>query len=100
MRSYPIWNRVQACIYQSDKSWGAKDDSNVEILIGTSAQNSHTFVTTRTLRVVTEKETIFKFYVDGVKIKEARFQNVKGRATGDPVMETFNSVDFNAGDFA
>jgi len=99
-RSYPIWNKVQACIYQSDKSWGARDESNVEILIGSSASNSHTFVTTRTKKVVTDTHVIFKFYVDGVKVKEARFENVKGKASGHPEMETFTNVDFESGDFA
>lgn len=99
-RSYPIWNKVQACIYQSDKSWGAKEESNVEILIGSSAQNSHTFVTTRTVRKVTDTEVIFKFYVDGVKVKEARFDNVKGRASGEPRIETFSNWTVESGDFA
>ena len=29
--SYPIWNDVQACIYGSSKSWGAKDTCNVYV---------------------------------------------------------------------
>lgn len=99
-RSYPIWNKVQACIYQSDKSWGARGESNVEILIGSSAKNSHTFVTTRTVRKITDKEVIFKFYLDGIKVKEARFENVDGKASGHPEMETFSNWTVESGDFA
>jgi hypothetical protein len=90
-RSYPIWNKVQACIYQSNKSYGAKDDSNVETFVGTSAKNSHLFLETRVLRVETENEIIFKFYVDGIKLKEAVFKNKKGKASGEPVMQFFNN---------
>lgn len=99
-RQYPIWNKVQACIYQSNKSYGAKDDSNVEIFVGTSSNNSHLFVETRVLRVETEDKIIFKFYVDNVKVKEARFTNLKGKASGNPTMEFFNNFHFESGDFA
>lgn len=83
-RQYPIWNKVKACIYQSDKSWGAKSDSNVEILVGSSSGNSHKFVDIRTRRVETDAEIIFKFYVDDIKIKEFRFTNLKGKPQGEP----------------
>ena len=99
-RSYPIWNKVRACIYQSDKSWGAKDDSNVEIYVGSSGKNSHLFVTFRTVKKVTDDKVIFKFYVDDIKVKEARFDNVNGKASGVPDIETYNSVKFESGDFA
>ena len=70
MRSYPIWNNVQACIYQSSKSWGAKDQSQVEVVVGTSAKNSHKFVTHKTTHRTMEDGTQeFRFYVDGVVVK-------------------------------
>jgi hypothetical protein len=40
-RNYPIWHNVEACIYQSTKSYGAQDTSKDEILVGSSAKNSH-----------------------------------------------------------
>lgn len=99
-RQYPIWNKVRACIYQSNKSYGAKDDSNVEIFVGSSSGNSHLFVETRVVRVETDEKIIFKFYVDNIKVKEARFLNVKGKASGVPTMEVFNNFHFKSGDLA
>ena len=47
-RSYPIWNKVTACIYGSSKSYGVKADGQVDVVVGTSAKNSHDFVSHRT----------------------------------------------------
>ena len=47
-RSYPIWNKVTACIYGSNKSYGVKADGQVDGVVGTSAKNSHDFVSHRT----------------------------------------------------
>lgn len=70
MKQHSIWNRVQACIYKSNKSWGAKDESYVEVLVGTSAKNSHSFVNHRTThRTFDDGTQEFRFYVDGVCIK-------------------------------
>ena len=44
MASYPIWNRITACIYKGGKSYGVRETGEVEILVGTSAANSHLFV--------------------------------------------------------
>jgi len=41
-----------------------------------------------------------KFYVDGIKVKEARFENVDGKASGHPEMETFSNWKVESGDFA
>jgi len=99
-RSYPIWNKVTACIYGSSKSFGAKDDSGIEILVGNGANNSHLFVELNTKKIITDDKVIFKFYVDGVKVKEARFTNVKGKASGEPTMEFFNNFTFKSGDLS
>ena len=70
--SYPIWNKVNACIYKSGKSWGAKDESGVQVCVGTSAKNSHDFVNHRTThRVHDDGSHEFRFFVDGVCIKRA-----------------------------
>ena len=69
-RSYPIWNQVDACIYQSSKSWGAKQTSCVHVKVGTSAMNSHDFVKHEvTHRQLENGDKEFRFYVDGKCIK-------------------------------
>ena len=42
--SYPIWNNVEACIYGSSKSWGARNTCNVNVNVGSSAKYSNHFV--------------------------------------------------------
>ena len=86
MRNYPIWNKVTACIYNSIKSWGVKDTGEVEVLIGSSAKNSHTFL--NTLITQKNKETkfgyckVFTYSVDDVIIKKAYFDiDAKGNAS-------------------
>lgn len=72
MRSYPIWNEVEACIYNSSKSYGAKQQSNVNVKVGTSARNSHDFLTHRTTcRDLEDGSKEFRFYVDNKLIKRA-----------------------------
>ena len=72
MRSYPIWNIVQACIYKSGKSWGSREESAVDVVVGTSAQNSHYFVSHKTTyRTHDDGTQEFRFYVDGVVVKRA-----------------------------
>ena len=44
MASYPIWNRITACIYKGGKSYGVRETGEVTVLVGTSASNSHLFV--------------------------------------------------------
>ena len=72
MHSYPIWNKIQACIYKGAKSYGIKEDGQNEILIGTSASNSHSFVKTRVTHKKHEDGTrTYHFYLDDVLIKKA-----------------------------
>ena len=79
-RAYSIWNKVTACVYQSEKSFGAKDNSNITINVGSGPQNSHEFVKIATVKDIQEKEIIFKFFIDGIKYKEMVFVNNKERA--------------------
>jgi hypothetical protein len=70
--SYPIWNDVSACIYKSGKSWGAKTAAAVAVLVGSSARNSHKFVThTTTHRQHPNGDREFRFFVDDRCIKRA-----------------------------
>jgi hypothetical protein len=69
MKHYPIWIDVNACIYKSSKSYGAKDTNEQTIYVGTSRSNSHELV-----RIVTTKREkgnyiVFKFSVDDNVIK-------------------------------
>lgn len=71
-KAYPIWNKVQACIYKASKSWGARADCVVEVLVGTSSSNSHEFLThVTTHRVLANGDKSFRFYVDNVCVRQA-----------------------------
>ena len=72
-RSYPIWTKVEACIYKSDKSFGAKDTSSQEIFVGTSAKNSHKIAEICTTKREHDDEIVFKFSLDGEVLKTIRF---------------------------
>ena len=81
MRAYPIWNKVTACIYKNGqngaKSYGVKETGDVEVVIGTSAQNSHPFVNHRvTHREQDNGDRTYHFYLDGVLVKRAEL--IKG----------------------
>ena len=72
MYSYPIWNDVTACIYKGDKSYGIKSTGEVSVDIGTSAKNSHHFLThTTTHRQLENGDREYRFYIDGEIIKRA-----------------------------
>ena len=71
-RQYPIWNIITACIYNSCKSYGVKNTGDVEIRVGTSSRNSHTFLKHSTTHRENENgDKEFRFYVDGQLIKRA-----------------------------
>ena len=70
--NYPIWNKVQACIYKTGRSWGARKEAAVDVLVGTSRHNSHSFVShCTTHRTHEDGSQEFRFYVDGQVIKKA-----------------------------
>ena len=71
-QSYPIWNKVTACIYKSSKCYGVREDGLNEILIGTSASNSHAFVKTRvTHKKHEDGSRTYHFYIDDQLYKTA-----------------------------
>ena len=85
-RSYPIWVDVEACIYQSSKSYGARDTNTQTILVGSSRKNSHELC-----KIVNYKRTyeeyhghknvvVFKTKIDGITVKEIIFSDNKGKA--------------------
>ena len=50
MRNHSIWNVVQACIYKSPKSWGARDICEVNVKVGSSSTYSNQFVNHKTTK--------------------------------------------------
>ena len=72
MKQYPIWNVIKSCIYKSDKSYGIREHGETTILVGSSSRNSHHFLTTETThRLLENGDREFRFYVDGVYIKNS-----------------------------
>ena len=78
MSSYPIWNKITACIYKAGKSYGVKDTGEVEVCVGTSSSNSHAFVKHATThRELENGDRSFHFYVDGDCVKKALLRKGK-----------------------
>mgnify|MGYP003138165884 FL=1 len=95
-RSYPIWNKVQACIYKSFTGWGTKNTGEVEIFVGSSAKNSHSFVEhkiTRREKVWRGQEVIvFSFSVDNKVIKRTVFSKDK-RGNAKEKLKVFSKLN-------
>ena len=77
-RQYPIWNKITACIYKADKSYGVRESGEVKIVVGTSSSNSHAFVT----HAVTHREhengdREYRFHVNGDCVKKALLRKGK-----------------------
>ena len=71
-RQYPIWNKIQACIYKSNKSYGVKERGEVDIYVGSSSSNSHLFLS----HSITHKEhdngdRTYYFKINNEVIKKA-----------------------------
>ena len=78
MASYPIWNKITACIYKGSKCYGVRNDGTNEILIGTSKSNSHEFVKTRVTHKKHEDGTrTYQFYLDDKLIKKATLKGTE-----------------------
>mgnify|MGYP003109647210 FL=1 len=96
MRTYPIWNKITACIYNSSKSYGVKDTGENEIYIGSSAKNSHLFlhsiITKRTENTKYGKCIVFKYSVDNVVIKKAYF-DIDARGSAKDLIKTENKLN-------
>ena len=84
MKSYPIWNDITACNYQSSKSYGTRETGETSIYVGSSRANSNDFlkhITTKRNGIYNDKDCIiFSFSVDGVVIKKMIFEDNQGRA--------------------
>lgn len=80
MKAYPIWNQVTACIYKSDKSYGAKNQSITKILVGSSKNNSHELGKICTNKTILGNRIIFTLKVNGKIINTLKFVNNNGTA--------------------
>jgi len=85
MKSFPIYNEVESCIYKAPKSYGAKDTSKCTIYVGSSKKNSHqlaTVITTRRSKQDKKYGEIIEFNIsiDGVIIKKMLFKNENNKA--------------------
>ena len=70
MAQYPIWNKITACIYKSDKSYGVRRTGDVEVRVGTSSHNSHVFLHhTTTVRNHENGDKEFRFSIDKELVK-------------------------------
>ena len=81
MRSYPIWNKVTACIYNSAKSFGAENTSEIEVLVGTSSKSHCTIITTKREQIHPRfgNCTVFQTSLDGVILKQSWFTMKNGK---------------------
>ena len=68
---YPIWNKIQSCVYANksgstgNKSYGVKEYGEVNVVVGTSAKNSHDFITHKTTHKLHENgDREYRFYID------------------------------------
>lgn len=94
MRSYPIWNKITACIYNSDKSYGVQEVGDTEILVGSSASNSHRLAKVRTRRKEINAFLVsFQLKVDGMLIKEAVFTTKDDGIKANELVYTANLIN-------
>mgnify|MGYP003632895552 CR=1 FL=1 len=93
-RSYPIWNRITACIYNSPKSYGVKEIGDTEILVGSSGSNSHTLGKVRTRKLnISPWLVAFRLSVDGVLVKEMVFNTQDDTVTAKDRIYTASYID-------
>ena len=67
---YPIWNKIQSCVYANksgstgNKSYGIREHGETNIVVGTSAKNSHDFITHKTTHKLHENgDREYHFYI-------------------------------------
>ena len=76
MKQYPIWIDVEACIYKSSKSYGARDVNVENVLVGTSSKYSNLLYKRKTNRRVMdeyrgfENVIVFRAYHNDIIVEE------------------------------
>lgn len=73
MADYPIWLGVNAPDYKQDKSFGAKERTDISIRVGTSHKNSYGFAELSVNRIEHEDDVRFQLILDGTVIKTITF---------------------------
>lgn len=73
--SYPIWTKVIACNYKSNKSYGNYNNATNEIYVGTSAKNSYLHCNIKTIKTIINDSIYgecyeFKTYIDNIIVKK------------------------------
>lgn len=95
-RSYPIWNKVTACIYNSIKSYGVKKTGETTICVGSSAKNSHDFLETKVTKRDIEWKgrdcIVFSYSVDDVILKRMIFTKDK-KGNADTPIKVFSKLN-------
>ena len=93
--SYPIWNKVTACIYSSNKSYGVRKTGETTICVGSSPSNSHDFldtcITKRIKQYKGEDHIVFSYSVDGIIIKRAYF-TINKRGNAEKLVKTITKL--------
>tara|TARA_R100000656_G_scaffold112987_1_gene85209 strand:+ start:44 stop:343 length:300 start_codon:yes stop_codon:yes gene_type:complete len=86
---YPIWNKIVACIYKGNKSYGVRETGETTICVGSSAKNSHDFlftkITKRHKEIEGQKCVIFAYSVDNVVLKKMIFTETNHGTAGEPI---------------
>jgi hypothetical protein len=80
MKSYPIWNKIKSDSYKiRSKKFGAKNNFEQEIFVGSSKSNSHWLGNIQVDRIIEEDQISFNFYIDDKLYKKLTFTNEKDR---------------------
>jgi len=82
MKAYPIWHKINACIYKGSKDYGGRDTCETTVKVGTSASNSVELLRHVTTRRTAGAFTVFTFGVDtgrGVKAIKKLWMHTKTR---------------------
>ena len=75
-RSYNIWNEIDSCIYQSAKSYGVKDHSEINSYYGSSKTHSSKLGTIKFSRKhLFENWSSYCILLDGKIIRQRYFNN-------------------------
>tara|TARA_R100001132_G_C3265717_1_gene88675 strand:- start:991 stop:1308 length:318 start_codon:yes stop_codon:yes gene_type:complete len=94
-KSYPIWHKITACIYKNFTGYGVKDTGETTICVGSSAKNSHEFLTTcitkRIKEYKGEKVMVFSYSVDNVVLKRAIF-NINKKGNADELIKVISKL--------
>ena len=80
-RQYPIWNKVLACIYKADKSYGAQNHNTHEIFVGNGAKNSKRIAKVEVIREDHFDLVSFTLKIDNKQLRTINFRlDNKGKA--------------------